>query len=252
MAVFYLCLCASHAYAQMMITVRVADFAPNYFKDDAGRWTGLDVELAEAIITAAGFEPKFEVLPWSRAMNYMKEGNIQYMTNLYKTDERSEFMYWIGPVRVEDMGLIVHKDNISLPINSLDDLVNVTRLYHRRFGIQQDIVYPDNVMQRMNENPEFKNCFESVSEVDHNLRKTEYKRILGFFESVPGMRYRLHTDPEFRDLTVHPFVLKKEEVYHGVSMAGVSSDMIKKFQDGYSRCVADGTIQRILEKWQVQ
>lgn len=255
-AVFlFLCLCSSfgNAESRESITIRVANFAPNYFKNNGGGWTGVSVELAGAIVRRAGFEPNFVDLPWSRAMFHLETGDLQYMTNLYKTEARSKFLYWIGPVRKEKMGLIVHRENKSLPITSLDDLQAVCKAQQMNFGIQQDISYSDAFNRRMKVDPGFRACFDrAVADVELNLRKTVNRRILGFFESVPTMMYRLQTDPKYADLVVHSFVLKTDEVYHGVSMRGVSPAKLKKFQDAHARCAADGTIQRILTKWNTQ
>ena len=253
LVVLFMFLGAGYAGAREVITVRVAEFSPNYFKDDAGNWTGLSVELAEAIIKTAGYEPKFLELPWSRAMHYIENtGELQYMTNLHETDERSEFLHWIGPIRTDKMVLIVHRDNKSFPITSLDDMVTVCKKENRRFGLQKDISSTDAFTQRLNDDPEFRECFETVFDVNQNILKTEHKRILGFFENVTMMRYRVQTDPAYASLAVHSFVLKSGEMFHGLSKKGVSPEMLMKLQAGYAQCVENGTIQRILKKWNAQ
>ncbi|MCP3940563.1 MAG: amino acid ABC transporter substrate-binding protein [Desulfobacteraceae bacterium] len=252
LVVMFMVLNIGYATSQNVIKIRVAEFAPNYFKNDAGNWTGLSVELAESIVKAAGFEPNFLDLPWSRSMKYLKNGDLHYMTNLYITPDRSKFLYWVGPVRTDRMGLIVHRDHLLLPITSLDDLVTVCKEQKKQFGFQQDISYSDEFDKRIKNDPEFQSCFSVVADVGQNMRKTLHKRILGFLEIVSGMKYQFGIDQKWADLTIHSFVLGTEEVFHGVSKKGVLPDTLKKLQDGYTQCLKDGTIQRILKKWNMQ
>ena len=245
---------SAYSYAKDVVTVRVAEFPPNYFKDDSGKWTGLSVELAEAIISAAGLEPQFVELPWTRAMLELKSGGLLYMTNLSKTEERSEFLFWIGPVRVDRMGLFVHRENQSLSISSLDDILVTSADQNKQFGLQENVNYSRQVAQRLGSDPKFKNCFYTVDNVDSILKMTANQRILGFFESIYSIQHRIKNDPKYVDLVGHSFVLEDDssEMFHGLSMKGVSPALQKKIQQGYERCVKDGSIQRILEKWNAQ
>lgn len=255
MAVTCFLLVGVRAYAGDVVTVRVADFPPNYIEDDAGNWKGLSVELADAIISAAGYVPEFVELPWSRAIKSLENGDLAYMTNLSKTDERSRFLDWIGPIRVDRMGLFVHGSQTSLPITSLDDFLTVCTGQKMQFGIQQDVVYSAALTKRLNDDEKFRECFRTVAKVDSNLNMVANRRIIGFLESIVSIKYRIATDPEFADLAAHPFVLEADtsaEIYHGLSKQGVSEEMKARLQKGYEKCVEDGTVQRILEKWSAQ
>jgi len=250
----YLCFSARYVSAQNVVTVRVAEFPPVYFKDEEGHWTGLSVELAEAIILAAGLKPEWVELPWSRALLQLKQGNLMYMTNLYNTESRSMFLHWVGPLRVSKMSLFVQQENKSLDITTLDDFITVCHEQKKQFGIQRDIKYPDAFVLRMSDDSEFRNCFEVVPNVSFNIKKTAKNRILGFFESGFEMEYQIRTDPEFTNLVAHPFVFSSESstLFHGVSKKAVSLELLKKLQDGYVQCIEDGTIRRIVQKWNIQ
>ncbi len=85
------------------IKLRVIEFPPFYYQDENGQWTGLEVELAEALLKEAGLKPEYVPLPWSRALKSMEVGEAELMMNLVKTPEREEYMHFIGPERTSRM-----------------------------------------------------------------------------------------------------------------------------------------------------
>jgi ABC-type amino acid transport substrate-binding protein len=177
-----------------IIRIRVTDFAPLYYQDELGEWTGLEVELARALVLRAGFIPEFISTPWSRALKLMKEGGLELMANLSKTDERSEFIEWIGPERDSVMALIVRKADEHLSISSLDDLVDISISRKSRWGYQQDIFYSEDFNSRLS-SPEFAERFEIAEQSQTNAEKLRAGRILGYFEEREIMRFRIANEP---------------------------------------------------------
>lgn len=228
----------------LLICVPEEDYAPLTYQDSSGQWTGLDVELTRALLNEAGFTPDFVRLPWSRALEYMKTGEIQLMMNVSKTDERSEFMYWIGPERVSRMVLAVKAGNEGLPITTLDDFPLVAAQQNTRFGIQQDVFYSPEFNDRLNA-PDFAAGFELVPQHSLNPNKVLTGHILGFFEEETFLKYMIQQSPEYAGLALHPFVLTQEEVYFGISKKGVSEEARERLQAAYTRLEQNGTFEEI-------
>ena len=90
------CLIAGDVFS-CEVKVRVIDLPPHYIKDGSGKWHGLAVELAEALLKEARCKPIYQILPWGRALVEMKNGENDMMMNLNMTNERKEFMYFVGP-----------------------------------------------------------------------------------------------------------------------------------------------------------
>lgn len=227
------------------LKIRVTQFPPQYYLNAAGEWTGLDAELARALVEAAGLTPEFVDLPWSRALQEMESGELHIMMNLSQTEERSAYMHWIGPERFARMVLVVQPDNLALPIQTLDDLTVVAAERNVWYGIQQDAFYSEEFNARLENDAEFARWFEAVTEARLNPRKTLSGRIVGFFEDGDAVAYKLTHDPEYAGLAVHTFVLSESPVYFGVSRAGVSAEILEKLQQAYTRLEQDGTFERI-------
>lgn len=240
----------SYAQAVETITIRVAHWPPNYFQTAEGEWTGIDVEIAKAVVQKADLNVEFSEITWPGAMERLKLGNIQLITNVSINEERSEYLYWIGPVRTVSMNLIVKKGNESLPINSLDDIIKIAKEKNIKFGYQKQIDYGEQFARRMKGDPLFFSCFERINNAELNLKKTLKGRILGFFESANEMKYRIKNDEVYQDLAVHPFVLKKSPSFFGISKKGVSTETLIKLFKAYESLVKDGTIQRIRAEWE--
>ncbi len=231
----------------LLVRVPDKDSPPFYYHDATGQWTGLEVELARALVEGAGFIPEFVGLPWSRALDSMKTGEIHLMMNVSNTPERSEYMAWIGPERMSRMILAVRKEDAALPIQTLDDLVAIAQARGSKFGIKQDTYYSAEFNARL-EDPQFAQWFETVSDELLNPSKVASGRTLGWFQDEALVRYTIAHDPAGANLVVHPFALREEEVYFGISKAGVSAQMLNLLQEAFLRLEQDGTLAALRDR----
>ncbi|MFP3977540.1 MULTISPECIES: substrate-binding periplasmic protein [Marinobacter] len=241
--------CSGAAFAENTLKVRVTDFPPNYHLDSQGRWTGYSVEIASRIIERAGYRPVFLDQPWERGLRSMQIGTLHYMTNMSKTPERSEYIEWIGPVYLDEMVLVVSKDNKNLPITSLDDLVKESRARGMKYGYQSGVFYSHEFETRMKNDPEFADSFEAVSKGELNYLKVANGRILGFFESRIATAYQIRHLPAYRRLAIHPFALSGSELYHGISRAGVDDSTLAQLREAHRQLESEGEIQKIIEQY---
>ncbi|WP_166646088.1 substrate-binding periplasmic protein [Halospina denitrificans] len=241
------------SFAQSPLIVRVTDFPPQYYQDETGEWTGLDVELARALVEEAGLPVRFVRLPWKRALRDLKEGKVHLMTTLAKTAERSAFVHYIGLERYSEMGLVVQKRHSGLVIEGLDDLVEICQATDKRWGIQGGIFYSKAFNRRMSSDKEFAECFYRVSHVDLLFPMTLEGRLIGFFEDAQPLKHAVRNDPEYRRaLEVHDYVLYRQPVYFGVSKK-LDSATIQKLENAYERLETAGRFQEIIARdWSVK
>ncbi len=233
--------------ADNKIRVRVVDFAPNYFRQD-GHWTGLDVELTEAVVKEAGLEVEFTELPWSRALAYMQTGEVDMMANLSRSADRETFIYFFGPERVSKRVLVVRKENVGRPINTLDDLMAVAKKAKLPFGIQKDAKYSDAFDARLATDPAFAVAFEAVVVGAQLPKKVAGERNLGFFEDENYVAYQIKKSPDFESLATHPFTLSNEPVYFGVSRH-LDPSTISSLEAAYKRLEKNGRLAKIRQSW---
>lgn len=229
------------------VRVRVTEFAPSYYLQD-GRWRGLDVELAEAVLKEAALEPEFHDLPWSRALNAMQGAEVHLMMNLTRTPEREAFIHFFGPERISKRVLVVRRADLSMKIETLDELLAAAHRTGQLFGIQRDAKYSPEFDARLTTDAQFAKAFDYVAKGALMGRMLAAGRTLGFFEDETYVAYQLKNNADFRDLAIHPFVLASDPVYFGVSRR-FDPLAAKRMEDAFTRLERDGSLARIRARW---
>ncbi|NEX61189.1 substrate-binding periplasmic protein [Noviherbaspirillum galbum] len=238
------------AWAQESLRIRVTEFAPNYFQKE-GRWGGLDVELAEALIREAGFQSMYLDLPWSRALGYLQSGELDVMMNVSRTPDREAFMYFIGPERLSRRVLVVRREQAGLPLAGMDDLVKAAAQARSTIGIQKDARYSEAFDRRLATDSGFAQYFDPVVQGTVLPRKTLAGRNLGFIEDEYFVAYQLRNNPDFQELAIHPLALFADPVYFGVSKA-IDPDKLRRLESAFQRLEKSGVLARIRARWAAQ
>jgi ABC-type amino acid transport substrate-binding protein len=167
-----------HAMAKDVLTVRVGDYPPAYYKNSIGEWVGIEIDVLKAVFKEAQIQYQFLEMPWSPAVERIKTGELDVMLAISLTEERKSFIDYIGPSRYEQMVLIVRKDDMDLNVATLDDLAKLPI----NVGIQTDTEYP-RLSERLKADPAFKSHFDYVTDQNFNLKRLSAKRIAGFLKT---------------------------------------------------------------------
>ncbi|MCP3940562.1 MAG: amino acid ABC transporter substrate-binding protein [Desulfobacteraceae bacterium] len=233
----------SVSYANDEINIRVSNFPPQYFKDSNGKWTGLDVELARAIVLQAGLKPVFVDMSWQAALIRLRHGQIQILTNVNRTPERENKYRWIGPERQTNMALIVKMEHSNVPIKDIDDLIIIASQQNKKFGIEKGVFYSKEFNDRL-KTDEFNKYFEIINKTNLNFEKLRLGRILGFFEDKVSLSYKIRHDPEFSDLVLHGFQLHGEPVYFAITPK-ISDVLFERLENAFLKLENNGSLEKI-------
>ncbi len=186
--------------AQEVLKVRVSQWPPQYYQDDDGNWTGVDIEIAQAIIEEAGFEAEFIALPWARGLRYLKNGKIDMILGFAKNDESKAYSKWIGPHRNVTIVLIVRKGDTNMPIKSLDDMISIAKERDKLFSHLAKAFWSKEYNERLEHDAKFRATFDIVPLGEQSLKKLQRDRVLGFFEVEGAFVYRIQHDPKYAGL----------------------------------------------------
>jgi len=242
----YFLILVSTGFAQE-ISVRVPSenaYPPFFSQEKSGKWGGLSIELADILLMEAGLKPIYTPLPFSRAIEYLKEGRIDMMLNLTPTQERKTFLYFIGPQLDETIVLVVKKES-DFSILSLDDIKKLPN----PIGIEQYKVYGRTFEQKKKEDRAFSNHFEAVPNINLNEKKLQKNRLSGFLGYGYNTHYRIKTDPLYKNFKIHPFMVNQDWVYFGFSKKKVSAEMISRLQDAYERASKKGLFENVRQQY---
>lgn len=229
------------------LSVLAMDLQPYFWQDEHGTWQGMYTELASALAEEAGLQPIFRVLPWNRALEYLKKGKLDMIPLLSKTPEREEFVHFIGAAGFEQTVLIVRRENVAefQSIRTLDDLAQDDY----RWGIRDRAFYSETFNQRLKTDEAFRKHFESIAKVRLNVEKVKGKRFSGAFVDRVGMSYVLKTDERYKELAIIqvPF-FQPTDNYFGVSKR-IAPEKLDALRAAYETLKAQGTFEKILAEW---
>lgn len=232
------------------IRIRVPEsnaYAPTFIQDESGRWGGLSVELAQALLDEIGCTPVYIPLPFSRGIYSLKTGEIDMMLNMSITEERRSFVTFIGP-QLDETVLFVTRKDTPFSIVALDDLKNLPA----SIGIERGKVYGAEFERKRQSDPVFRGRLEEVDEVDLNARKLALRRISGFLGYSYNVMYHIRTDPLYRDFVILPYTVNQDWVYFGVSKKSVPPELLDRIRGAYVRAKARGSFEAIRKKYVIE
>ncbi len=253
-AIFYTACFIFSAFGSIVfsqqITVRVPVgniYAPFFVQDETGNWSGLSIELAEALLAEAELTPVYVPLPFPRALAYIREGQLDMMLNLTITEDRKEFTSFIGPQLDEIVVIVVKKDS-DFHINSLDDL----KALSKNIGIERGKIYGTNFEEKRKLDKSFSNRLDEVTEINLNEIKLEKDRLSAFLGFGYNTFYRIKTDPLYKNFKVHPFVVNTDWVYFGFSKKSVNKETLSRLVSAYEQAARKGVFDKIRQQYIIQ
>lgn len=229
------------------LVARVNDSPPSYFQQD-GKWVGINVDAYQALLREAGVPFVLQQYPWSRALEMMKTKPMM-MSGLTPTEERKQFMHFIGPHGKEEMIFVVHKAHAEAGIKSLDDLAYLAKKTGKKIYYEQDAFYSDEFNERVEKDAQFKQYFEESASYTSMLDMVQAGRILGYLDEKTLVLYQLKIRDKPKDnIAIHPFLVSSTDIYFGVSKT-VSGEIYRKLQSANEKLLANGTYRQIIKKW---
>ncbi len=94
---------------------------------------GVAAELTQTVFSEMGMDVKFVVLPWKRVLEVAREGGIDVVAGLYKTDERESYLLYSIPF-LEDPGVLFVRKGKIFPYHCWDDLVGKKGVVNRGYS----------------------------------------------------------------------------------------------------------------------
>lgn len=98
--------------AKIVIVRDNVDYPPMEFHQE-GKLTGLHVELVNEVASLLGISVEWQQVPWRRALNMVKEGQVDGITYIGKTPEREEWAIFLEDNIISDatFSFMINKDD---------------------------------------------------------------------------------------------------------------------------------------------
>lgn len=218
---------------------------PYQYRDVDGRMRGLDVELAQAILSDVGCTLRFEEGRWSTLVRQLQEGKIDMLMGATRTPSRESYAYFSAPYRDEDFKLYVRKgEAVNFPVTDLRQLLE-TRI---RVGVTEQYVYGDAVT-RLQGDPNFADLFVGATIGELNQQRLLRGEIEGFLEDPFVMAQAMRNKGLNAYIEAHPLKVHSGKVTMMFSQASVSKEVVDAINASIVAMQADGRLQAIVNKY---
>ncbi len=241
------CSLAAPVVSACELRMRVSQFSPLTYQDANKKWTGLDVELTQALAEQLGCTLHFVDIPWKRALLSLAQGEIDVMANLSKTSQRTAFLYFVGPERDETIVLATPATQ-TFSLQTLDDFKRLKG----RIGIQSGSFYGHAFDYKMQTDPAFADKFEAVPNDLDNLKKLERDRIIGYFADYYQISDQIRNSSRHRHLKIHPFIVNSDDVYFGFSKKSVDANVIHKAESALQTTELKTRFAHIITRYRIE
>ena len=116
-----------HAVCPKPLRVHLDLHAPSAYRDSHGQLRGMDVEMVEAIMQAAGCQWRWHITPMTgaRILKSLQDGEIDVMIRASKTPDRERFARFSQPYRQEVVGLFARNQSDLPATLSLSDALRM-------------------------------------------------------------------------------------------------------------------------------
>ena len=226
---------------------RVHDWPPYYYQVD-GEWHGVSVDAYKALADEAGIQITFKEIPWTRALKYLKSRPI-LLSNLTFTEERAEYIHFIGPHYFEKMRLVLPIEYKNVRIESLEDLAALAKSSEKKIVYQQDVFYSVEFNNRIATEKSFARlCKKKAQMLKESIQMIAEDKYLAYIDDITSILYQIKLHNLSDKVTIHEFPISESAVYIGVSKA-LPPGMIERLKNADEQLKKKGVYKKIQEKW---
>lgn len=202
---------------------------------------GLSVDLVRAALEHEGYEVEFTIMPWARAIDQVRNGNIDVLVATWYTEERTAYLRYSEPY-IQNQLKFIKQAGDSFEFNGLDSLTGKT------VGVVRDYGYGDEFSNAPNfSRPETNN-------IASNLLKLQAGRIdLTLEDEIVALSTMKNEgiDPSAFEFTENSLSVNDLHVSSGIANAR-SEEIIAAFNRGLAAIRENGTMAELLKKYGVE
>jgi polar amino acid transport system substrate-binding protein len=90
--VFFAIACPAYAEVTQLHVGLSTSYPPFYFFDENNQPTGICIDIVNQVARSMNLSVQYDSFPWKRMLKYGKEGRVDAVMPLFKTQERQEFL----------------------------------------------------------------------------------------------------------------------------------------------------------------
>ena len=218
-----------------------AEYPPyGYMDDETGDYTGFDLELAEAVCEIYGWKLVKTPINWDAKDTELNSGAIDCIWNGFTMNGREDDYTWSEPYVDNSQVFVVKEDS---GIASFDDLAGKT------VAVQTDSSAQAALDE--DENADLKNSFKELLVVgDYNtaFMNLEAGAVDAIAMDIGVANYQLESRSGGFTILDEPLAAEQ----YAIGFKKGNTELRDKVQKTLDEMAADGTFEKIAEKWDLQ
>ena len=216
-------------------------FVPMGFEEKNGQYTGLDMDLAQAVSEKLGFKVQFQPIDWDMKETELQNGTIDAIWNGYSaTDERREKVAFSIPYMENQQVLVAKK---SQQIHSVENMKDKTLGAQAGSSGYLDFeAQPDLLKNRVKDQKA--NQYQSFNEALIDLKNDRIDALL--IDRVYA-NYYLQSEGILNDYNVFSAGFESESFAVGVRPA--DKRLLQALNQAFVQLYQEGKFQEISQKW---
>lgn len=235
-AVSFFCFIFNSAYG-CEVKISWEPWRPYQYKEGENL-TGLDIELAEALVKVTGCKASFIELPWNRQLASVELGEVDMVLGAGKTAEREKWADFTSGYRKEINSLFM-KPGLGAEIKKIADL-KTTPL---KIGITRGAYYS-------HELEAIRSLFDDSADVDAvNVKKMAAGRLDGLImDHFTGLSL-MNEQKSGVQMVLHPLSISSGDVYFLVSKKTKIMNLVSKLNEAIKKMKASGGHAKIIARY---
>lgn len=197
--------------------------------------TGYSTEVMELIFKKAKLQTTFTLWPWLRAFNAAKDQSNHYVFSTSRSPEREKLFKWVGPIAKDSVYLMVFKDS---PIKETSDFKSLKKYSVSGLAGDQPVLFLQS------------HGFDVIimAEDLERMKMLKAKKIeMDIMTTGAQEIYERDYDVKYRRVA---FLYDTD--YWAAFNINTPDEVIQKLNKAVSEFKADGTLNKIAEKYRAK
>ena len=217
------------------LVVGITDFAPMDYKDDNGNWIGFDADLANMVAEKLGIKAEFVEIDWDNKFLELQTGSIDCIWNGMTITDEVKNNSSVTNAYAMNQQIVVTKSELAGKLKTVDDLKDLSFAVEN--GSAGQSAAEDNGL----------NATAVTAQSDALLEVASGSSDACIIDSTMAAAMT-GEGTDYSDLKVALVLLDEQ---YGISFRK-NSDMTEKVNEIIAEYKADGTLQKLSEKYGIQ
>lgn len=217
------------------LIVGITEFAPMDYKDENGNWIGFDADFANMVAEKLGVKAEFQIIDWDNKFPELQTGSIDCIWNGMTITDEVKMNSSVTDAYAMNQQVVVTKTELAVKIKSVDDLKNLS--FAAENGSAGAAAAEKNGL----------NVTAVSTQADALLEVASGSSDACIIDSTMA-KSMTGEGTDYSDLKVALVLLDEQ---YGISFRK-GSDMTEKVNKIIAEYKADGTLQKLSEKYGIQ